>query len=93
MSVTAPTFVATPAGPKTAEIRYDGIYRTPDGSVYGPVSQVTGDLARLPPSGIENRAVQVFAKPSRGDLDTLPDNGLDAFTVQVKYRPCWLSRP
>jgi hypothetical protein len=76
----------------TAEVRHDGIFRTPDGTVYGPVSQVLGDLPRLPPSGNEARPVQVFAKPSRGDFDALTDDGLDDLSVTVVYRPCYLSR-
>lgn len=76
------------------ELRHDAMFRQGPGSgPYGPVSQVVGDLVRLPPSGIEDRPCQVFIKPTRGDLDTLPDLGLDGMTVQVKYRPCWLSRP
>jgi hypothetical protein len=77
---------------QVTELRHDGMFRTPDGTVYGPISQVLGDLPRLPPSGVEGRAVEVFVKPSRGDLGALADS-LDGFTVQVKYRPCWLSRP
>jgi hypothetical protein len=76
-----------------AEISSAGMFRTADGTVYGPISGALGDLPRLPPSGVEERAVEVFVKPSRGDLDTLPDSALDSFTVQVKYRPCWLGRP
>lgn len=78
---------------KSMEIRWDEPVRTdPTGTVYGRVSNVLGDLARIPPSGTENRAAQVFVKPTRGDLNTFTDAGLDSFTVQVKYRPCYLSR-
>lgn len=79
---------------QSAEIRYDQMYREgPSGTVYGPVSSVVGDLARIPPSGMEGRAVQLFIKPTRGDTNTLPDSGLDSFTVQTFYRPSWIFRP
>ena len=78
----------------TAELRSDSMVRQASaGGPYGQVSQVTGDLPRLPPSGAEGRAVQLMVKPSRGDLDTLPDAGLDTFTTQVRYRPSWIFRP
>jgi hypothetical protein len=77
---------------ESAEVRTDGIVRT-NGSVYGPVSTVIGDLPRLPPSRMEGRALEVFVKPTRGDFAALTDGGLDGLSVQVKYRPCWLSRP
>jgi hypothetical protein len=76
-----------------AEIRSEAMERTQDGTVYGPISQVVGDLPRMVPSGVEGRAVELFVKPSRGDLDTLADSGLDGFSVQVIYRPCYLARP
>jgi hypothetical protein len=78
---------------EATQLTTQGMFRTPGSSIYGPVAQVTGDLPRLPPSGIEDRPAQLFVKPSRGDLNTLPDSGLDTFTVQVVYRPTWLSRP
>ena len=75
----------------TAEVRYDQMIReAPGGTVYGPVSNVVGDLARLPASGLENRPCQVFVKPTRGDFNTVPDSGLDSFTVQPLYRPAWI---
>lgn len=76
-----------------AELRFDGMCRTPDGTIYGPVSQVTGDLPRLPPSGIENQPVELLVKPTRGDLAAAADSALDAFSVQVKYRPSYLYTP
>jgi hypothetical protein len=80
---------------KTTELRYDGMYRQASGgTIYGPVSQVTGDLPRLPPSGLESQPVQALVKPSHGDLDTLPDiNRADGFNAQVKYRPSYLYTP
>lgn len=78
------------------EVRYDQMVRgapPPEAGVYGPVSQVVGDLARIPPSGVEGRPCQLFVKPSRGDLNALPDSGLDGMAVQVRYRPSFLFRP
>lgn len=77
-----------------AELRYDGMYRPdPATAAWAPMSIVYGDLARLPPSGIENRAVELLVKPSRGDMSTVADSALDGMSVQVKYRPCWMFRP
>lgn len=80
---------------QSAALRYDGCSRTdPTGSVYGPVSQVSGDLPRIPCSGMEGRSVQLFCKPSRGDLNVLPDSApSDALTVTVSYRPSYIFRP
>lgn len=79
---------------RTVELRTDGMVRSDSGgTVYGPVSQVTGDLPRIPPSGLEGRAVEIFVKPTRGDLDTLPDSGLDGLSVIPKVRPSYLFRP
>lgn len=77
---------------KIAELRSEGMYRTQDGTVYGRISKIIGDLPRLPPSGAEARPVELFVKPSRGDLGTLADSGLDGFQMQVRYRPCYLAR-
>jgi hypothetical protein len=79
---------------ETLELRHDGMFRQgPSAGPYGPVSQVVGDLARIPPSGVEGRPVQIFIKPTRGDGSVLPDDGLDGFTVQAIYRPAWIGRP
>jgi hypothetical protein len=78
---------------QSTQLTTQGMFRTPGSSVYGPVAQVTGDLPRLPPSGLETRPAQLFVKPSRGDLNDLADSGLDGLSVQVVYRPTWLSRP
>ena len=81
-------------GSETLEIRYDAHYRQgPSSGPYGAVSQVTGDLARMPPSGMESRPCQIFIKPTRGDLNTLADAGLDKFTVKPIHRPSWIFRP
>jgi hypothetical protein len=72
-------------------VRTDGAYRAGTATgVYAPVSNVIGDLPRIPPSRLENRPVELFVKPTRGDLNQLADSGLDGFAVQVKYRPSFL---
>jgi hypothetical protein len=74
-----------------SELRHDGFYRLdPSGVGATRVSRQQGDLPRLPVSGIEQRAVELTLKTSRGDLQTLADAGLDGYTAQVRYRPCWL---
>jgi hypothetical protein len=79
---------------RSAELTYSGMFReASDGGSYGPVAHVTGDLPRLPPSGLESRPVEVFLKASRGDMDSLPDSGIDALSAQVFYRPSWLFVP
>jgi hypothetical protein len=79
----------------SVEIRTEGAFRQVSGvtGVYGKVGAVVGDLPRLAPSGLEQRAVQLFVKPSRGDLNVLPDSGLDGMTVKVIYRPVYGHRP
>jgi hypothetical protein len=80
---------------QSAELRHDGITRaSADGAAHGPMSSVVGDLPRLPPSGAENRPVEILLVPSRGDFDQLPDSGgTDALAVTVNARPTWLFRP
>ncbi len=79
---------------QSAELRTEGIYRaTSDGNGNGPVSHRTGDLPRLPPSGMEGRPVELFLKSSRGDLESLPDSGVDDVSAQVFARPSWLFVP
>jgi hypothetical protein len=74
-----------------AELRTDGMFRKDTaGTAYGPVTEVAGDLPRIPPSGAENRPVELFIKGSRGDFDQLPDTGIDDISAQVIYRPSWL---
>lgn len=79
---------------QSAELRHDGMFREDStGVAYGPVSHVTGDLPRLPPSGLENRPVELFLKASRGDLDELSDSGIDDVSARAFYRPSWLHIP
>lgn len=77
------------------EIRTDGVYRkTISGDSAGPVAVVTGDLPRLPPSGSEDRPVQVFVKGSRGDLGELQDLATtDKISARVYYRPSYIFTP
>lgn len=79
---------------QSAELRTQGMFREDStGTAYGPVSYITGDLPRLPPSGLEARSVELFLKASRGDLDQLADSGIDDISTQVYYRPSWLHIP
>lgn len=76
---------------QSAQLTTDGMYREDaGGTAYGPVSNVRGDLPRLPPEGLDSRTTQVFIKGSRGDLEQLPDSGLDDISARVTYRPSWL---
>jgi hypothetical protein len=76
-----------------SEIRFDGCYREDTTTeAYVRVSEETGDLPRLPPSGLEGRPVEVFLKNSRGLLDGDTDAAIDALQAQVIYRPCYIGR-
>jgi hypothetical protein len=78
---------------RNAEVRSEGSYRedttTP---AYASVSEQTGDLPRLPPSGLEKRKVELFVKNSRGLLNGAADPGIDNVEVKVHYRPCYIGR-
>lgn len=79
---------------RTSEIRFDGGFRedTTTGAYVG-VSQLLGDLPRLPPSGLEGRAVELLVKNTRGLLDpNVVDPGIDKISAVVKYRPCYIGR-
>jgi hypothetical protein len=79
---------------QSAELRTDGTFRqTADGTGWGPTNPPTGDLLRMPPSGLEGRDVEFFLKASRGDFDQLPDSADDGLQAQVFYRPSWLVVP
>lgn len=68
---------------------------TSGGDGYMSMSEVYGDLPRLPTSGLEARPIELFVRATRGDLDTQPDtNGAsDTVTVAVTVRPSYLFRP
>ena len=86
----APTLDAVLYPGQSAELRTEGMYReSADGAAYSSVAS-TGDLPRLPVSGLEGRKVELFIKGSRGDFDQLPDSGIDDISARVTYRPCWL---
>lgn len=77
------------------EVRSEGAFVGSSG-VYSPANVMVGDLPRIPPSGMEGRAAELFVKPSRGQFGAGPtpnDPGIDSLKAQVIYRPCWLSRP
>lgn len=85
----APDAVLAASG--TAELRTDGMYRQgAGGTIYAPISNVIGDLPRIPPSGIEARTVQVFLKQSRGNLATEADSAIDDMSGKLIYRPSYL---
>lgn len=75
----------------STEIRTEGIFRTTGATWEKIPSQ--GDLPRIPPSGLENRPVELLLKPSRGDINGDEDGGIDPFAVQVRYRPSYVFRP
>ncbi len=79
---------------RKAEVRFDGVMREDTASgAYVGVSQVLGDLPRIPPSGLENRVVELFVKNSRGQLDaTHADSGKDAIAAKILYAPTYLGR-
>ncbi len=85
---------------RVSEIRFDGAYREDTiTSSYVRVSEETGDLPRIPPSGMENRECQLFLKNSRGLLPDPggsetgeEDAGIDKLQAVVSYRPCYVGR-
>jgi hypothetical protein len=81
---------------REGEARFDGHYRqSSDGIGYGPVPQTLGDLARVPVSGMEDRAVEMFVKLSRGDLSpAMVDlSRAGSLKAQLLYRPAYLFLP
>lgn len=89
----APTLDAVVNPSQSVELRWDGVFREDStGTAYGPVSWVTGDLPRLPPT-VEGRPTEVFIKASRGDFETLPDAGIDDISARAYYKACWLTVP
>jgi len=73
---------------QSAELRTEGMFREdPTGAAFGPVTDVTGDLPRIPPSGTEGRSCQVFIHTSRGDIDTQEDGNADNLSARLIYRP------
>ena len=92
--VTTPTPDAAIFASQSAELSTQGLYREDSsGSAYGPISDVTGDLPRLPPAGMDGRTSEVLVKASRGDLDASPDSAIDDISARAYYRPSWLYVP
>ena len=81
------------AGNSTLELRTDGAFRQVGGTTYGPVSTVVGDLPRVPPSGLESRALDVIVKASDGNLADEPDPSIRPISAQLIYRPSYLYTP
>lgn len=78
---------------QSTQLRTDGVMREDTaGTSYAGAPHV-GCLPRLPPSGLENRKVEMYLKGSRGDFDQIPDSGIDNISAQVFYRPSWLITP
>lgn len=78
----------------TAELRTDGMFRKISGAnIYGPETNVTGDLPRIPPSGLEGGTIQTFLKLTRGNFAAEPDAGIDDLSCQIKYRPSYIFTP
>jgi hypothetical protein len=75
---------------QSVELRWDGCLREDSaGTAWAPIAP-TGDLLRIPPSGLEDRTVQVAIKLSRGDLQTIRDSSIDNLSATVAYRPSYL---
>jgi hypothetical protein len=85
---------------RSGEVSSEGSYRQDlTTNVYARVSEETGDLPRIPPSGLEGRPCQIFIKNSRGLLPEPgesvageADSGIDKVQAQVFYRPCYIGR-
>lgn len=85
---------AVMAASQSAELRTEGIFREDStGVAWSKVTEVTGDLPRIPPAGIEARTCEVLIKSSRSNLDTIADAGIDDISARVNYRPSWLIVP
>lgn len=83
-----------PSANLPAELATDGMFtQTTGGPAYRPIDVVTGDLPRIPPSGMEGRPVELLIKPTQGQVNVNPDAGINTFTVQGFYRPVWAFRP
>lgn len=89
-----PPLDAVLAASQSAELRTEGIFREDStGVAWSKVTEVTGDLPRIPPAGIEARTCEFLIKGSRSNLDTIADSGIDDISARVNYRPSWLIVP
>lgn len=81
-------------GSRAAELRTDGCFRqTSDGVGSTQIIPASGNLPRVPPSGLEGRTVEFFLKLTRSDFNanpTLVDGGIDAVSSQIVPRACYL---
>lgn len=84
---------------REALVRFDGALREDKSSTaLVPVGKQTGDLVRLPPSGLEGRPVELLIKGTHGVPVTATqagetDSTIDALSAQVFYRPTYIGRP
>ena len=79
---------------QSVQLTTQGIFREDaGGTAYGPVSNVYGDLPRLPVAGLDGRSTEIMVKMSRGDFGSLPDSGIDDLSARVNYSPSWLFAP
>ena len=81
---------------QSLEMRTEGIFREDSAGLgaYGPVSNVVGDMPRLPPATVDSRVCQFFINTSRGDFGQLQDaTRTDDISVRAFYRPSWLTVP
>ena len=85
---------------RVTEARWDGCYREDTTtSAYTRVSEETGDLPRIPPSGMEQRPCELLIVNSRG---LMPEPGgneageedpaIDKIQAQISYRPAYIGR-
>lgn len=92
--VTTPTPDAAIFASRSAQLSTLALLRQDSsGSAYGPTSNPSGDLPRLPASGVEGRSAEVTIKASRGDASTSPDSAIDDISARAYYRPSWLYVP
>jgi hypothetical protein len=78
---------------RESQIRYDGSYREDkESTAMVRIAEETGDLFRIPPSGIEKSPVELLLKGSHGDFREEPDDQIDKMKAQVFYRPCYIGR-
>jgi hypothetical protein len=76
---------------QTLQLGTDGAVREDSAGVgSGPVSTVIGDLPRIPPSGLEDRPVEIYLRASPGDFANVPDNGTPDITAEIRYNPSYL---
>ena len=78
---------------RSLELGTQGILRQDTGgTAYGPVSNIVGDLPRMPNLS-SGGTVEFFAKASRGDLTTMSDPAIDNISARIYRRPSYLYLP